>query len=71
MEKQIEHRIFTERDFGFSVVNYHKNVGCEGVSITRWESVANEQEELDTLCFSVEEAEALYNALCEIDFGRG
>jgi hypothetical protein len=66
MEKYTEIKIFPAADYGYSVEDYHKDVGDEGITIESFDFIKGERESVNRLCLDKKAAIEIAKAILEL-----
>lgn len=66
MDKYIEYKFFPDEEYGFSVEDYRKDVGGDGITIESFDFIEGKKENILYVCMSKEEAIEIANAILEL-----
>lgn len=66
LEKYKEIKIFPNVDYGYSVEDSHKDVGCEGITIESFDWIKGNKESVHRVCLDRESALEVADAIYEL-----
>lgn len=66
IEQYTEIKIFTHRDYGYSVEDYHKEVGGDGITIESFEFIGGEKKSIKMICLDEESAVLVAEAILKL-----
>ena len=66
IEKYKEIKIFPSSDYGYSVEDYHKEVGDDGITIESFDLIKGKRENIHMVCMDKESAVEIAKAILEL-----